>query len=80
MSAPRLCPAFDPDPEVTTDWRGRKVQICRTCNRPGTPDDPGHTPPPPPPVPKTRISPEIAAAAQARDAAILGEHDPEEYR
>lgn len=76
--APRLCPAFDPDPELGKDWRGRAT--CRNCNRPGTPDDPGHTPPPPATVPQTRISPEIAAAAQARDAAILGEHDPEEYR
>ncbi|MEU4592902.1 hypothetical protein [Micromonospora aurantiaca (nom. illeg.)] len=76
--APRPCPTFEPDPELGTDWRGK--QICRTCRRPGTADDAAHRPPPPPPVPQPRISPALAAAAQARDAAILGEHDPEEYR
>jgi len=77
--APRPCPSWDPDPELGTDWRGRKT--CRTCQRPGAPDDPAHAPPPPPPpVPQARISPALAAAARARDAAILGEHDPEEYR
>ncbi|WFF07225.1 hypothetical protein O7622_01090 [Micromonospora sp. WMMD1076] len=76
--APRPCPTWDPDPELGTDWYGKET--CRTCHRPGTADDAAHRPPPPPPVPQTRISPALAAAAQARDAAILGEHDPEEYR
>ncbi|WP_319460064.1 hypothetical protein [Micromonospora sp. RTP1Z1] len=73
---PRLCPGFDPDPELGTDWNGR--QICRHCQRPGEPGDPGHTPPPPP-TPK-ELPPAFAAAAQARDAAILGERDREDYR
>lgn len=78
--APRLCPEWDPYPETTTDWRGREIHICRNCQRPGEPDDPGHTPPPPPAAPRTRLSPAVAAAAQQRDAAILGEHDPEDHR
>ena len=75
-SAPRLCLDFDHDPEIGADWRGR--QICRNCQRPSSADDPGHTPPAPP-APKT-LPPALAAAAQERDAAIIGERDGEEYR
>ncbi|MEU8264937.1 hypothetical protein AB0C02_30525 [Micromonospora sp. NPDC048999] len=75
---PRPCSTWDPDPELGADWRGRKA--CRTCQRLGGPDDPAHRPRPQP-VPKSRISPALIAAAQARDAAILGERDdPEEFR
>ncbi|SBT64250.1 hypothetical protein GA0070622_1220 [Micromonospora sediminicola] len=76
--APRFCEEFVPDPDLGLDWKQRAT--CLNCGRVGQAGDPGHTPPAPPPTPtpKTRISPALAAAAQARDAAILGEHDPEE--
>ncbi|MFG3709190.1 hypothetical protein ACGF7U_31290 [Micromonospora sp. NPDC047670] len=66
----RICPRWDPDPDIGPDHRGRAT--CRTCLRVGEPGDANHTPPP---APTSRISPAVAAAARARDAAILGEHD-----
>lgn len=79
MTAPRYCDTWDPDPGIGPDHRGRRV--CRTCQRVGQAGDAGHTPPEPPKPPKSRISPALIAASQAREAAILGEHDDrEEYR
>lgn len=71
--ARRYCTRWDPDPGIGPDHRDRLT--CRTCLRVGTPVDANHTPPPAPPAPKSRISPALVAAARARDAAILGEHD-----
>lgn len=76
MKGPRLCAEFVPDPDIPADHRG--FHTCRTCHRLGKPDDPGHTRPPLP-APK-QLSPALAAAAQAWDAAVLGEHDREENR
>lgn len=73
----RICPRWDPDPDIGPDHRARLT--CRTCQRVGEAGDANHTPPAPT-TPRTRISPLLAAAAQARDAAILGEHDRQEYR
>ncbi|MFG3418720.1 hypothetical protein [Micromonospora sp. NPDC048063] len=75
-TTPRLCPEWDPDPDVPADHRDRET--CRNCHRVGTPTDAGHTPPTAParkPMPAA-----LAAAAQDRDAAILGERDREETR
>lgn len=69
----RICPRWDPDPDIGPDHRDRLT--CRTCLRVGEAGDANHTPPPAPTVPRSRISPALAAAAQARDAAILGERD-----
>ncbi|MGC5664951.1 hypothetical protein ACN261_31960 [Micromonospora sp. WMMD723] len=71
----RICSRWDPDPDIGVDHRFR--QTCRTCLRVGEAGDLNHTPPPPNPR-RSRISPALAAAAQARDAAILGERDPDE--
>ncbi|MEV0805754.1 hypothetical protein [Micromonospora sp. NPDC050200] len=76
--ARRICPQWDPDPDIGRDHRQRLT--CRKCLRVGEAGDANHTPAAPPPAPKSRISPALAAAAQARDAAILGETDREEYR
>ncbi|WP_428964492.1 hypothetical protein [Micromonospora fluostatini] len=71
---PRLCDAWDPDPDLPPDHRDR--QVCRTCRRVGTPDDAGHTPPAPTRSTRTRPpSPDLLAAARDRDAAILGERE-----
>ena len=71
---PRYCETWDPDPDIPADHRKRKT--CRNCHRVGTADDPGHTPPAPPARPASKpLSPALAAAAQARDAAILGERE-----
>ncbi|MFG1898675.1 hypothetical protein ACGFIP_32175 [Micromonospora zamorensis] len=79
MKGPRFCDTFAPDPDLGTDHRG--LSTCRNCHRVGKPGDPGHTPPPAPPAPKPKPQPAwIADAAAARDAAVLGEDDREEYR
>lgn len=69
----RICPEWDPDPGIGPDHRDRLT--CRTCLRVGEAGDANHTPPAKPAAPRSRISPALAAAARARDAAILGEHD-----
>ncbi|MEW2383352.1 hypothetical protein AB0873_14855 [Micromonospora sp. NPDC047707] len=77
--ARRICPRWDPDPDIGADHRNRLT--CRTCLRVGEDGDANHTPPPAPPAPTQRLSPEMVAAALDRDAAILGERDDrEEYR
>jgi hypothetical protein len=59
---------FNPDADVPADPI-TGLQVCRTCHRLGAAGDARHQPPPPaPPLP-----PHLAAAARARDAAILGE-------
>ncbi|MDG4756303.1 hypothetical protein [Micromonospora sp. WMMD710] len=79
MTAPRYCDTWDPDPGIGPDHRGRRV--CRSCQRVGAAGDAGHTAPPPQTVPAPKPQPawRIEAAA-ALDAAVLGEHDREEYR
>ncbi|WP_320069137.1 hypothetical protein [Micromonospora sp. RTGN7] len=69
---PRQCPEFVADPDLGLDHRQRAT--CRNCGRVGEPGDVRHTPPPAPALPPRRpLPPGLAAAARARDAAILGE-------
>lgn len=66
---------FVQDPDMPPDHRGRHT--CKTCRIVGQPGDPHH--PAAPPLPPARpLAPDLAAAAHARDAAILGEKEDEE--
>ncbi|MDG4768755.1 hypothetical protein [Solwaraspora sp. WMMD792] len=55
--------------DLPADHRGRRV--CVVCGLLGEPGDAHH----PITLPTTPVSPVLAAAAAARDAAILGERD-----
>ncbi len=68
---------FTPEPDFPADHRGRRR--CQACGLMGAPGDPHH------PIPDTAattrprpLPPALAAAAAARDAAILGEKDEDE--
>lgn len=61
-----------PDTDFPADHRGR--QRCTTCGLMGRQGDGHH--PDAPPLPQARpLSPGLAEAAKARDAAILGEKE-----
>ena len=67
---------FNADPDVPADHRDR--QRCKTCGVMGAAGDARHPTARPAGPPRPRpLPPELAAAAAARDAAILGEHDDE---
>ena len=61
-----------PDADIPPDHRGN--QRCRTCGLMGRQGD-GHHPDAPPLPPARPLTPDMAAAAHDRDAAILGERD-----
>ncbi len=64
-----------PDPDDPGDHRGRRT--CTTCRLVGFQGDAHH--PDTPPLPRPRpLTPDQAADAQRRDAAILGEKEEDE--
>ncbi|PZG15071.1 hypothetical protein C1I95_20400 [Micromonospora craterilacus] len=70
----RYCTKWDPDPDIGPDHFERLT--CRTCLRVGEAGDVNHRPPPPRARPASKPLPAaLAAAARARDAAILGERE-----
>lgn len=66
---------FVEDPDMPANHRGELT--CRTCRLTGRQGD-GRHPDLAPPLPARPLSPALAEAAHARDAAILGEKEDDD--